>query len=653
MSSSFKSNNKQNNKSNNYNSLTLEKEAKKKLIMKYGSRNKSSLKYQYLDLIMENLIFNKNSHLVTVFKDYMIWDYYDEFCKRFYYKKESTQRVPKFSIFYKNYLKFFCIPTLKDQTPNEMIHTCSEKKAELFYKENYQRKKKDNSELKDCGIYQDSATDEGESKINYNNNSKMLFFDENVKKKIERISPINTSIVLNDSETKLKEDESGLLITSSEIDSYNENSLRDIVKGMKKKKNKNLNQKLTLYANDYISSEILNKNREKNRRNKSLDLLSNIGNKNKQLTDSIYNMLKKEEKKKSNNYLINSSNDANKKKNISKLITSFNNNYNNSRNQSQNAQIIINSNIYLRSKNLDKINNIKKTINLNLLKTKNIQNILGKNNPSIYINSNNLRNPKIFYKNTPNKDNIANSAKSIFVKNEKNLKMTNYKYFFKNSSYSQSKLLKNNSTKTNRKTERILSYKNNHKSENESVKKNNNKNVINTKLSFDGLFHNSNNNININNNSNNNNNNKKYNIINYIGDKHVHSINININNHYNIGSKQYKQISTFSDLLKRQNKNTINIINKKSNIHTFLTKNNKNMNVISRNSNQNYGLNSFINNTKNNKMNSTNNIHNSLYKNSIYKNQYTMNKGKSETIYNFKQKKANKIKLANDNIFSY
>ena len=124
---------------------------------------------------------------------------------------------------------------------------------------------------------------------------------------------------------------------------------------MKKKKNKNLNQKLTLYANDYISSEILNKNKEKNSRNKSLDLLSNIGNKNKQLTDSIYNMLKKEEKKKSNNYLINSSNDANKKKNISKLITSFNNNYNNSRNQSQNAQIIINSNIYLRSKNLDKI----------------------------------------------------------------------------------------------------------------------------------------------------------------------------------------------------------------------------------------------------------------------------------------------------------
>ena len=649
MSSSLKSNYKQNIKRNNYNSLTFEKEAKKKLIMKYGSKNKSSLKYQYLDLVMENLIFNKNSHLVTIFKDYMIWDYYDEFCKRFYHKKESTHRVPKFSIFYKNYLKFFCIPTLIDKTPNEMIHTCSEKKAELFYKENYQRKKKDNSELKDCGIYQDSASDEADSKVDYNNNnSKMLFFDENVKKKIERISPINTSIVLNESETKLKEDESGLLITTSEIDSYNENSLRDIMEEMKKKRNKNSNnQKFTLYANDYISSEIINKNKEKNSRNKSLDLLSNIGNKNKQLTDSVYNMLKKEEKKQSNNYLINSTNEGNQKKNISKLITSFNNNYTNSRNQTQNAQIIINNNIYLRNKNLDKINNIKKTINLNLLKTKNIQNILGKNNPSIYINSNNLRNSKIFFKNNPNKDNIANSAKSIFVKNENNLKMTNYKYFIKNSSYSQSKLIKTNSTKTNRKTERILSYKNAHKSETESIRKNKNKNIINTKLSFDGLFHNSNNN------DNNSNNTKKYNIINYIGDKHVHSINININNHYNLGLKQYKQITTFSDLLKRQNKNPINIINKKSKIYTFLTKNDKNVNVISRNTNKNYGLNSLVNDTKNNKMNSANNIHNSLYKNTMYKNQYIMNKGKSETIYNLKQKKAHKIKLGNDNIFSY
>ena len=52
-------------------------------------------------------------------------------------------------------------------------------------------------------------------------------------------------------------------------------------------------------------------------------------------------------------------------------------------------------------------------------------------------------------------------------------------------------------------------------------------------------------------------------------------------------------------------------------------------------------------------MNSTNNIHNSINKNNIYRSQYIINNGKSDNIYNFKQKKANKIKLNSDKIFSY
>ena len=130
-------------KSNHLNRIiTIEKTIKNNLLKKYGSKNPSSLKYQYIGLVMENLIFNKNTHQVTLFKDYMIWDYYDEYFKRFYLRKESTQRVPKFSHFYKNYLKFFCIPTLIDIYSNEIIHSCSEKKAELFYNENYKRKKR-------------------------------------------------------------------------------------------------------------------------------------------------------------------------------------------------------------------------------------------------------------------------------------------------------------------------------------------------------------------------------------------------------------------------------------------------------------------------------------------------------------------------------
>ena len=47
--------------SNSLNHLKkLEKKSKDIILKKYGSKNPSSLKYQYLGLIMENLIFNKN-----------------------------------------------------------------------------------------------------------------------------------------------------------------------------------------------------------------------------------------------------------------------------------------------------------------------------------------------------------------------------------------------------------------------------------------------------------------------------------------------------------------------------------------------------------------------------------------------------------------
>ena len=650
-------------KSNHLNRIiTIEKTIKNNLLKKYGSKNPSSLKYQYIGLVMENLIFNKNTHQVTLFKDYMISDYYDEFFKRFYLRKESTQRVPKFSHFYKNYLKFFCIPTLIDIYSNEIIHSCSEKKAELFYNENYKRKKKDNSELKDVGLYQDSESEMSESKSD-NNLSKKIFFNETARKKIERISPINTSIVLNESETKLKEDESGLLITASEIDSMNDNSLRDIMIQMKKNKKNNNNQKLTLYASDYTSYKIMNKIKDKNSRNKSLDIVlnnnnNNINNKNKQLT--AYNVPKEAKNKnnfknseqiKTNNYLlnVNNSNQINKKNN-SKIITSINNinnnNYNKSRNLSQNPQVSssINNNTYSRNNNLEKINNIKRTINLNIIKSKNIPNFLGnlpKHN-TINTNQQSERRPKnVSNKTVNNKESITNSAKSIFIKNNElnnNMRMTSYKYFIKNASSSHVKLPKANNNNINKKTARILSYKDFQKSENENIKKNrNNKNMINTKLSFDGILHN-------------NNNNKRYNIINYNGDKHIHNINININNHINIGPKQFQDIFTFSDLVKMQKNNINNNPNKKNSIYAFLKTSNKNNNYISRNKNQSLDYNSIIN-TNNNKISSVTDIHNSLNKKNIYKTQYLISKGKSGNMYNLKNKKSNRIKLNNDNIF--
>ncbi len=78
--------------------------AQLKFKKKYFPENR---KDNYINMIMDVLIFNKNCHLVTMFKDYMILDFIDEFFKRFYRTNESKERIPRFANFYKNYLKFF------------------------------------------------------------------------------------------------------------------------------------------------------------------------------------------------------------------------------------------------------------------------------------------------------------------------------------------------------------------------------------------------------------------------------------------------------------------------------------------------------------------------------------------------------------------
>ena len=45
--------------------------------------------------IVNDLIYNENTHVVSIFKDYLILDDINEFLKRTYSKTESKTRVPK------------------------------------------------------------------------------------------------------------------------------------------------------------------------------------------------------------------------------------------------------------------------------------------------------------------------------------------------------------------------------------------------------------------------------------------------------------------------------------------------------------------------------------------------------------------------------
>ncbi len=212
------------------NILTLEKVIFSKFNKKY--KIKYNPKYIYNELIMYTLLFNKNTHLVSVFKDYMIYDYVDEFFKRFYISIETFERLPKFAIFYKNYLTFFCQPCFSNFYYNTLIQKNREKKAEVFYNKNFRDNNKESCE--DEGIIEDTDDEEEDQALDKSKIEKTIF-NETVKKKIEQYSPINNSMALPESETHLKNDQSGLLISFE-----NENSLKNILKNMiNKKKLKN------------------------------------------------------------------------------------------------------------------------------------------------------------------------------------------------------------------------------------------------------------------------------------------------------------------------------------------------------------------------------------------------------------------------------
>ena len=771
---------------------------------RYGSRAK--IKYKYLGLIMENLIFNKNTHLVSTFKDYMIWDYVEEFLKRYYKDIESEERVPKFASFYKNYLKFFCIPTFKDLYCNDMIHNFSEKKAELFYNENYRNKKEKISFQEDYGLLEESESDDenSESRTSKSNmNIEKTIFNETVKKKIERYSPINTSMALPESDTKLKPDDSGLLITSSNetslvnimngmislsteakkkkleqqkndknknsknrnnlknnannnsnnnnhqgessssyrmnqknlisstLNKFNTKTLETLLNSQMKNKNKNLlhysdyskliqkNQKIHSKHNNHTNSNnVLLKNNpyNNNGKNSKNKIMSYIGiYKKKSIPKSRNENKSPEEIIKSQaqiNNFIKGNMDSNKNKNINNLkgnnmnininqlgnnnnlsnraknITSINNynlNYKQSIQKSRNQQqsTSINSNTYSKY-SFDKINNVKKKINPNLIKNNNIEYILNqlkihpfctlkKSSTRKTIQSNSNRNNKKEDKKSTKKANVLstnnfsrnefeiNSAKIRTINNKSQnnhgISPNSHKRKFESSLSAfdflkkTSEYIRNMHTKSShskdvkvyKKSTRNCSY--NEKQKSYADEKNNNLNSkTNNKISFDAFM---NNNIKKNNH-------KNSNILNNNNTKHIHNVNININNQINIGGKQFHELFSFSELVKKNCNNNAN--NNIKNIFT-LTRKEKKSNLISRNKNQSLDFNAYTNNQTNNansigsnKMNSISDIQNG--NNNIYKTQYKINSRFSGNIKNKNKNNNNKkIRLTNNALF--
>jgi hypothetical protein len=138
----------------------------------------SSGPISYNSNLIECLIFNKNSHYSSTFRDWMLYDYIDEYLKRFYNKNESANKLPKLSRYYINYLSFFLRPVFRDFYVNSSLKKYGENKAELYYYCQYGKKPPKEDEL---------------SNTNCKEHNCMTLLTEEVRKKIDKNSFLNQS----------------------------------------------------------------------------------------------------------------------------------------------------------------------------------------------------------------------------------------------------------------------------------------------------------------------------------------------------------------------------------------------------------------------------------------------------------------------------
>ena len=151
------------------------------LYSKYGD-----IEEDYYLSYINQIFYNISSHYNCTYKENQYLDNIGEFLKRFYQNHESIARVPRLSDYYKNYLKFFCRPIFRSYKLGKLLYNYGDRKAEIFYKNNYansvkeiEEKEKENS-INGSSSSLSSLDNITDNKIIFDKRTKKII-DENLK----------------------------------------------------------------------------------------------------------------------------------------------------------------------------------------------------------------------------------------------------------------------------------------------------------------------------------------------------------------------------------------------------------------------------------------------------------------------------------------
>ena len=339
------------------------KDIKKKCKKYLLSYNCNLTKYNIK--IINDLIMEKNKHIVSLFKNYLLWDEPSEYLKRYYFIYESRYRIRPIASYYIAFTYF------------SPVYFCNLEIIKILLK-NVKRKR---NYFKEIENYEDNSSDDNE------NNTISSCFENNTENDSIYISnykdnkKINNEFVpLIDSNEINKESQISSIKQKSLSLSMTLNNCNDLIEGNKKKQtiicNENKNTESNFDSNkDNFFNISITPIKKISDIVKEFNGYQNINNNNNQDKNELINKKSNKNKKK-----INIKNDINEFSNYEqKSKNKISENYNKNKEEGKKLNIILNKNKFeeiqknLKDKKLKSyktINNINinpnhKEINLN------------------------------------------------------------------------------------------------------------------------------------------------------------------------------------------------------------------------------------------------------------------------------------------------
>jgi hypothetical protein len=256
-----------------------------KRIFKLFNKKYSKMPKSYNMNIIDNIIYNEKSHIVAIFKDRLIMDDTGEFLKRYYNKRESNIRLPKFYEYYDLYSKIF--PNYTAFYEGKYLYQNIQKKQRMIdLQEKLEINGKKNQEKND------SSGSDNEKKENILNT-------DAIDSILNGTNNEGMEIIFNVNKKNIKQDEDNfnrdINIIIDIINVYehkNKNDIKDDKKTnfIKNNINNNVNKDITWNKNFSLP---INLNYSKNKRFRNSNSISIINNTNITYYNNIQSIISK------------------------------------------------------------------------------------------------------------------------------------------------------------------------------------------------------------------------------------------------------------------------------------------------------------------------------------------------------------------------